>query len=917
MKRFIYMVIVFALASSAAIFIIIKLGQQPEKQPLAGVGAEAQTVSSKIPDVYMQPLMVSQGEKSLIVTPLAGNAVKVEHTDNQYIYRLAYPQTDVVQTDYKYKIKEELVFHAPGHPLEFRYQLGNVDKYKVEKDKNGNIIFYDKVLYQQYGGASTLSRVFTIPTPFIEDSQRYRSFNDVEAVISGNLLVVTINQSFFNNASYPVTVDPTIEINVLNVYSHPSEGSNWTVDFVTKGQADLKIIPNDQATIDDDEFVSLSCLPAEASAKEGDGQNLQPQILAGDVIYYPNWSCSGTGQVVHYTKKAGKHTLRFEFGGEIAYAHNLSTGDGADGWVIISSSKNINTDVLGNSRSTYADGTSTAVTANPTGSAISVVNTTGFAANDEILLINLRGASGDTADVGNYEFLTVSTVPNGTTLNLSSSIQKSYDGITFSNQKVVVQRVPHWTTVTIQNGGTLTSNDWSGTSGGVVVFRATGAVTVDSGGNLNVNGKGYVLGTGGSGAGVNATGTQAESYSGVGSQSGNNNNGGGGGGSISIPSPSVDFCGEGGGGGGYGAVGTVGGYGSSCVGTKWQTNAGATYGVADLSQIFLGSGGGGGGKDNDSGSTNGGNGGDSGGIIMIISDSISVSGALESNGVAGADMATGDNGAGGGGSGGSIYMAANSVTLAANTTKAVAGAGGSNSGNPTWSGLGGTGGSGRIRIEADSISGTTDPVASTAGTPSGGGCATASTSPGTMSTAYYGAYDWTNPDYAKSSNNSYAESYIDAYEISYYLEATNFNFSIPPTATINGVIVEVERYTGIDEFSDEVARLIVGGIIQGDNKAKTLASWPLTDPNTYENYGGVSDKWGLSLTAAQVNYSDFGFALAVYNHNGSAIPEYAYIDHIRIKVFYTPSGGSCGGTASTTTVILKPGVIFKRGVILK
>ena len=44
--------------------------------------------------------------------------------------------------------------------------------------------------------------------------------------------------------------------------------------------------------------------------------------MAGDIIYYPNWQCLGTGKIVHYTKKAGSHTLRFEFGDQIAYAYN-------------------------------------------------------------------------------------------------------------------------------------------------------------------------------------------------------------------------------------------------------------------------------------------------------------------------------------------------------------------------------------------------------------------------------------------------------------------------------------------------------------------------------------------------------------------------------------------------------------------
>ena len=280
----------------------------------------AEIAEMQIPKWYKDPLIVSQAGKMLSITPVAGQRVKVEHLpaqagiNNQHIYRNAYPYTDVIQTDYKYKIKEELVFHQPGHPIKFEYQLGNIDKYYIEEDEDGNIIFYDQVLYEKYGQANNLSRLFTMPAPFIKDSQNNKSFSAVNADIKQGLLTITIDQSWLSQATYPVTLDPTIEINILNVHSHPQQGDNWEVSFVTQGQADLKIIPFDQATIDDDEFVSLWC---------GNEQR-EPQILDNDVIYYPNWSCEGVGKVIHYTKKAGHHILKFNFGGQIVYAYNAS-----------------------------------------------------------------------------------------------------------------------------------------------------------------------------------------------------------------------------------------------------------------------------------------------------------------------------------------------------------------------------------------------------------------------------------------------------------------------------------------------------------------------------------------------------------------------------------------------------------------
>jgi len=271
-----------------------------------------------IPEIYTDNLEVISGSNTLTVKPVEGNPVRVKKEDVRYIYEKAYKNTDIIQDVYPYKIKEQLVFSNPGHPLVFKYELGNLDNFKVEKDKEGNINFYDK---EKYGKNKELSRVFTIPVPFIEDKTGKRSFSAVNGYIGGNLFIVEADANWLQSAAYPVVLDPTIEINILNVHSHPQQGDNWEVEFNTKGTGDLRIIPDDQATIDDDEFIGLYC----------DGERRIPQILAGDVIYYPSWQCDGTGKVVHYTKKAGKHTLRFEFGGQTAYAYNDSA-EWLSGW---------------------------------------------------------------------------------------------------------------------------------------------------------------------------------------------------------------------------------------------------------------------------------------------------------------------------------------------------------------------------------------------------------------------------------------------------------------------------------------------------------------------------------------------------------------------------------------------------------
>ena len=60
----------------------------------------------------------------------------------------------------------------------------------------------------------------------------------------------------------------------------------------------------------------------------------------------------------------------------------------------------------------------------------------------------------------------------------------------------------------MNNGGVLTCDAWNGSTGSVVFFRATGTVTVASGGQINVSGKGF--GGGGGGSGGMEPGVQAD-----------------------------------------------------------------------------------------------------------------------------------------------------------------------------------------------------------------------------------------------------------------------------------------------------------------------------------------------------------------------------------------------------------------------
>ncbi|MCK6525533.1 hypothetical protein L6R49_29340, partial [Myxococcota bacterium] len=133
--------------------------------------------------------------------------------------------------------------------------------------------------------------------------------------------------------------------------------------------------------------------------------------------------------------------------------------------------------------------------------------TSGLAVGDELLLLVVQGPSSSTS-VGSYELTRVSGV-SGTTVSVAA-LSQAYDGTTHD---VIAQRVPNYEDVTLSSGATLTSSAWNGSTGGVVAFRASGTVSIDSTSSVDVAGLGYRGGSAGSTSGGGGGG--GESWAGI------------------------------------------------------------------------------------------------------------------------------------------------------------------------------------------------------------------------------------------------------------------------------------------------------------------------------------------------------------------------------------------------------------------
>ncbi|MBW2966308.1 hypothetical protein KY342_04360, partial [Candidatus Woesearchaeota archaeon] len=103
-----------------------------------------------------------------------------------------------------------------------------------------------------------------------------------------------------------------LEIIILNVQSYPILGGNWEVRFTTVGQADLTITAEENTDFENVlEFIELRC-----------GDNIVTTELTDGKIFVPDYTCNETGYEISRVLEMGKHTLKFDFGGVIAYAYN-------------------------------------------------------------------------------------------------------------------------------------------------------------------------------------------------------------------------------------------------------------------------------------------------------------------------------------------------------------------------------------------------------------------------------------------------------------------------------------------------------------------------------------------------------------------------------------------------------------------
>lgn len=147
-----------------------------------------------------------------------------------------------------------------------------------------------------------------------------------------------------------------------------------------------------------------------------------------------------------------------------------------------------------------------------------------------------------------------------------------------------------------------------------------------------------------------------------------------------------------------------------------------------------------------------------------------------------------------------------------------------------------------------------------------------------------GSIAWNSSNNVTASDNNYAiTNDLSNGDVSNYIVATNFGFSIPSTSNILGVVVDIEKSddSGSGNVKDNDIKLIINGNTSGNNKS-VGGNWSSVDVTT--TYGGLTDLWGNTLTYSDINSNNFGVAVSV-KKSGSGTNK-ARIDNIKITIYY-------------------------------
>lgn len=159
---------------------------------------------------------------------------------------------------------------------------------------------------------------------------------------------------------------------------------------------------------------------------------------------------------------------------------------------------------------------------------------------------------------------------------------------------------------------------------------------------------------------------------------------------------------------------------------------------------------------------------------------------------------------------------------------------------------------------------------------------------------------WVNPSNASSTNASFATyTTSTAGSMNSSLASNQYGFSIPGTATLNGISFAVLEKESVAGNYNDTGPTFCGNVssictARGNGSASTITTTLST-----VTYGGPTDTWG-GITVADVN--DAASTLYLYADKVGGTSAVLSVDSITMTVYYTPAGSNVRHYASMTGV---------------
>lgn len=127
--------------------------------------------------------------------------------------------------------------------------------------------------------------------------------------------------------------------------------------------------------------------------------------------------------------------------------------------------------------------------------------------------------------------------------------------------------------------------------------------------------------------------------------------------------------------------------------------------------------------------------------------------------------------------------------------------------------------------------------------------------------ASVGTFSWIDADKVTNEGIELSTCSTTSSGTSNYLLITDFGFGLPVGATVDGIVVEVNRARGgfpTNTVTDSEIKIIKGGVIGATNKASGTAWGALS----YATYGTSTDLWGETWLYSDINDASFGIAIS-------------------------------------------------------